>query len=57
VTRLLVLGDLHCDRRHLRRLVERAVEERCDNGVRSFYFHDPAGNVLEIAARDRWPER
>jgi predicted phosphodiesterase len=27
---LLVLGDLHCDRRHLRDLVERAVEERCD---------------------------
>ena len=24
------LGDLHCDRRHLRGLVERAVEERCD---------------------------
>jgi predicted phosphodiesterase len=28
--RLLVFGDLHCDRRHLRSLVERAVEERCD---------------------------
>jgi len=22
---------------------------------RSFYFHDPAGNVLEIADRDIWP--
>jgi 3',5'-cyclic AMP phosphodiesterase CpdA len=30
VSRLLVLGDLHCDRRHLRDLVERAFEERCD---------------------------
>jgi len=30
VSRLLVHGDLHCDRRHLRELVERAVEERCD---------------------------
>jgi predicted phosphodiesterase len=30
VTRLLVFGDLHCDRPHLRGLVERAVEERCD---------------------------
>jgi predicted phosphodiesterase len=30
VSRLLVFGDLHCDRRHLRDLVERAVEERCD---------------------------
>jgi predicted phosphodiesterase len=29
VSRLLVLGDLHCDRRHLHDLVERAVEERC----------------------------
>jgi hypothetical protein len=27
---LLVLGDVHCDRRHLRELVERAAEERCD---------------------------
>ena len=27
---MLVFGDLHCDRRHLRGLVERAVEERCD---------------------------
>src|SRR4051812_35114797 len=30
MTRLLVFGDLHCDRRHLRTLVERAVEQRCD---------------------------
>jgi predicted phosphodiesterase len=30
VSRLLVFGDLHSDRRHLRGLVERAVEERCD---------------------------
>ena len=27
-----------------------------DNGVRSFYFHDPAGNVLEIADGDLWPK-
>ena len=26
-------------------------------GPRSFYFHDPAGNVLEIAEGDMWPER
>jgi len=26
-----------------------------ENGVRSFYFHDPAGNVLEIADGDLWP--
>ena len=30
MSRLLVFGDLHSDRRHLRVLVERAVEERCD---------------------------
>jgi predicted phosphodiesterase len=30
VSRLLVFGDLHCDQRHLRGLVERAVDERCD---------------------------
>ena len=28
-----------------------------DNGVRSFYFHDPAGNVLEIADGDLWPQQ
>ena len=27
-----------------------------ENGVRSFYFHDPAGNLLEIADGDLWPE-
>jgi predicted phosphodiesterase len=27
---LLVFGDLHCDRPHLRGLIERAVEESCD---------------------------
>jgi len=26
------------------------------NGQRSFYFDDPAGNVLEIAEGDFWPE-
>jgi predicted phosphodiesterase len=30
VSRLLVLGDVHCDRRHFGDLVERAVAERCD---------------------------
>jgi len=24
-------------------------------GIRSFYFHDPAGNLLEIAEGDLWP--
>ena len=26
------------------------------NGMRSFYFDDPAGNVLEIAEGDFWPD-
>jgi predicted phosphodiesterase len=47
VSRLLVFGDLHCDRRHLRGLVERAVEERCDALVSLgdlFYLpRDPEG--------------
>lgn len=30
MSRLLVFGDLHSDRRHLRSLVERAVKEQCD---------------------------
>ena len=43
-----------------RRLSEDAVpiaeEIEWDNGVRSFYFHDPAGNLLEIADGDLWPQ-
>jgi catechol 2,3-dioxygenase len=27
-----------------------------DNGVKSFYLHDPAGNLLEIADGDPWPK-
>jgi catechol 2,3-dioxygenase-like lactoylglutathione lyase family enzyme len=27
----------------------------CVRGTRSFYFEDPAGNLLEIAERDMWP--
>jgi catechol 2,3-dioxygenase-like lactoylglutathione lyase family enzyme len=42
------------------RLTENAVpivdEIEWDNGVRSFYFHDPAGNLLEIADGDLWPK-
>jgi predicted phosphodiesterase len=55
VSRLLVLGDLHCDRRHLRGLVERAVEERCDALVSlgDLYYlpRDPEGrHFLRSAA-------
>jgi hypothetical protein len=42
------------------RLADNAVpiveEIECSNGVKSFYFRDPAGNVLEIADGDPWPK-
>ncbi len=31
-------------------------EIKWGNGMRSFYFEDPAGNVLEIAEGDFWPQ-
>jgi len=41
------------------RLEEAGVEIRHDHewpgGGRSFYFADPAGNLLEVADRDIWP--
>jgi predicted phosphodiesterase len=50
MSRLLVFGDLHCDRRHLRGLVERAVEERCDAlvslGDLSYLPNDPEGRLF-----------
>jgi catechol 2,3-dioxygenase-like lactoylglutathione lyase family enzyme len=36
--------------------VEITKEIEWDSGPRSFYFEDPAGNVLEIAEADMWPE-
>jgi catechol 2,3-dioxygenase-like lactoylglutathione lyase family enzyme len=35
--------------------VEITNEATWDSGARSFYFDDPAGNVLEIAETDMWP--
>jgi catechol 2,3-dioxygenase-like lactoylglutathione lyase family enzyme len=35
--------------------VEITEEIERDAGLRSFYFEDPAGNVLEIAEADMWP--
>jgi hypothetical protein len=32
------------------------IEEADSDGVRSLYFKDPAGNVLEIADGDMWPQ-
>lgn len=36
--------------------VDRMREITWGNGMRSFYFEDPAGNVLEIAEGDFWPQ-
>ena len=42
------------------RLAERGVEVTHDHewsaGKRSFYFKDPAGNLLEVADSDLWPK-
>ncbi|MGI9021072.1 MAG: VOC family protein [Solirubrobacterales bacterium] len=35
--------------------IEITHEEEWPRGGRSFYFKDPAGNLLEIADRDIWP--
>jgi catechol 2,3-dioxygenase-like lactoylglutathione lyase family enzyme len=35
--------------------VEITHEHEWDSGLRSFYFRDPAGNLLEIADGDMWP--
>lgn len=35
--------------------VETHSETTWASGIRSFYFEDPAGNVLEIAEGDLWP--
>ena len=37
------------------RAVEITQEIQWHSGPRSFYFEDPAGNVLEIAEADMWP--
>jgi catechol 2,3-dioxygenase-like lactoylglutathione lyase family enzyme len=36
--------------------VEITHEHEWDGGRRSLYFNDPAGNLLEIADGDLWPE-
>jgi catechol 2,3-dioxygenase-like lactoylglutathione lyase family enzyme len=35
--------------------VEIVQEITWPRGPRSFYFEDPAGNMLEIAEADMWP--
>ena len=49
-------GEYDAWRNHLAaRGVDTIQELTWENGLRSFYFHDPAGNVLEIAEGDMWP--
>lgn len=49
-------GEYERWKEHLRaRGVEITNETTWDSGIRSFYFDDPAGNVLEIAEGDLWP--
>jgi catechol 2,3-dioxygenase-like lactoylglutathione lyase family enzyme len=36
--------------------VEITHDHEWDGGARSFYFRDPAGNLIEIADRDLWPK-
>jgi catechol 2,3-dioxygenase-like lactoylglutathione lyase family enzyme len=54
----LVDADGYEDRK--RRLGEAGVEvtheHEWEGGRRSFYFTDPAGNLLEIADGDLWPQ-
>jgi catechol 2,3-dioxygenase-like lactoylglutathione lyase family enzyme len=35
--------------------VEIVHEQEWNDAKRSFYFHDPAGNLIEIAGGDIWP--
>ncbi|MBW3608640.1 MAG: VOC family protein [Actinobacteria bacterium] len=50
-------GEYERWREHLRRAGVAIVHDSTwgDSG-RSFYFKDPAGNLLEIADRDIWPQ-
>jgi catechol 2,3-dioxygenase-like lactoylglutathione lyase family enzyme len=49
-------GEYEAWREHVEARGIPAIKELTwKNGIRSFYFHDPAGNVLEIAEGDMWP--
>jgi catechol 2,3-dioxygenase-like lactoylglutathione lyase family enzyme len=43
-------------KKHLAQAEVELIEEADSDGVRSLYFKDPAGNVLEIADGDMWPQ-
>ncbi len=49
-------GEYEAWRRRIEGLgIEITHEQEWDTGRRSFYFRDPAGNLLEIADGDLWP--
>jgi catechol 2,3-dioxygenase-like lactoylglutathione lyase family enzyme len=49
-------GEYDAWKEHLAAAGVPAIQELTwDRDRRSFYFHDPAGNVLEIADGDMWP--
>ena len=53
---LVAEGEYEAWRKHVdAHGVEITQEIEWDSGPRSFYFEDPAGNVLEIAEADMWP--
>jgi catechol 2,3-dioxygenase-like lactoylglutathione lyase family enzyme len=37
--------------------IEITHDHEWNEGRRSFYFHDPAGNLLEVADGDLWPQK
>jgi catechol 2,3-dioxygenase-like lactoylglutathione lyase family enzyme len=49
-------GDYEGWKRRLAERVEIVHEHEWSGGHRSFYFRDPAGNLLEIADADLWPD-
>jgi catechol 2,3-dioxygenase-like lactoylglutathione lyase family enzyme len=48
-------GEYEAWLRHVAGVAEITHEHEWKGGRRSFYFHDPAGNLLEIADGDLWP--
>jgi catechol 2,3-dioxygenase-like lactoylglutathione lyase family enzyme len=49
-------GDYEESRRHVADAAEIVHEHEWAGGRRSFYCRDPAGNLVEIADGDLWPD-